>query len=406
MMQLNKIKRWYIDRIWNNDDIRLNIQKGRYNIDLIIEKKHDISRKGTEYYWNTNVSIIKQKSNCFYEKETVLFSDSIENEQAEINITCQDYAWEQQVYITDIGKNEDLSKYVSQIEGIDLGGKRIELIAQVHSNLFLTEEGIILLQNRYLYVCTIKNLLSVEQGHAFFSANLSDICKFIVNQITKSKVTQKYLGVLSNKIDVILEPDVAGVVVHEICHLFEKDNFASMVGKKITNEAVTIKDNATVVGSWANRLYDDMGNRLNDCYVIQKGILCNVGSGMEKRKLFCEKPRNRFMINTVLINDADDLEPQDICSKNKKTIVLIDVDGAINDGKNIILKRCIFREINDGVVSAPYLISRIYFRIVDVLQKMIPIGKDNKLINGVCSNQYEVSYSAPRIRMENIFIGK
>ena len=397
--------RWCINEIWKNDEMRKNIQAGTYNIDIVIEKDYVLSKKDISYHWNINASVLRWENgeNTFVRSNIVLL-DLQEDDEKKISNIHRRYDWEKYVNVEINGKCERIDEFISKIVHIELGGKKIGLVTKIHSNLFLAENGIITLQIRYLYICTIKNILSIEQGQAFFSESLSGIFDYISKRMKNFEMVKKSSKVLPEKLDVILEPNIAALVTHELCHTFEKNNLISMVGKKITSELITIKDKPYANGSWANRRYDDAGKKLVDCYVIKTGILCSVGNKIGGRRLYCEKDRTRFMINTSLVSSVDDIKFGDIIEKIKDGIVLIDVVGAVNDGKNIFLRRCVFREICNGKLGDTYYMSEISFRIVDVLQCMIPLGKKNILVNGVCTNQYEVSYSAPFMELKSIMI--
>ncbi len=395
---------WYLNKIWQSDDIRKNVEKGLYNIDLIIEKEWNISNQDTHVSWNIYTSILKWDiSKKTFAK--VKFSQP-EFIADGINMTKKstEFYWEKLVKVEEIGESGNVNELVSKIEKMELCGKKVGLIARIHANLFLSEEGVLTLQNRNLYICTIKNVLSIAQGQAFFSKSISGVQEYITIKIKSSKLIKKYPGVLQNRMDVIIEPGVSSLVIHELCHTFEKDSLAALVGKKITNELISIKDEPFADDSWANRRFDDMGNLLSTCYVIKQGILCNVGTRFEKRRLFCESDRKRFMINTSLLSSSYDINIKDILDATRSGIILSEVVGAFNDGKNIVLRRCTFREICKGKTSDAYYISEISFKIADVFKCLVPLGKENKQVNGFCTNQYEVSYSAPFMELKHISI--
>ncbi len=395
--------KWCINEIWKMDEIRKNIEKGTCFLEFIVEKMYLLSKRDKSSRWNVNAFILKRENeeSPLVRSTIVLPQYQIDSEKIIYN-RCSSYGWERYVSIENNGKIERTDDFIKRVEQEDFFGKRIELITRMHSNLFLASGGNLILQNRNLYIGTIKNILSVEQGQAFFSENLSEIYKCISGRKKQLDIIRRHSGILSEKVDVVLEPNVAALIIHELCHTFEKDHLVSMVGKRVTNEKITIMDKAYVKGSWANRQYDDTGKRILDCYVIKKGILCNVGSNLGKRSLYCENDRARFMVNTSLVSDLNDLKFCDIIEKKKEGIVLFEALGAVNDGKNIVLRRCVYKEICNGKLSEAYYVSKMSFRIADILHSITPLGKKCKRINGVCTNQYEVSYAAPRMELKSI----
>ncbi len=85
----------------------------------------------------------------------------------------------------------------------------------------------------------------------------------------------------SGTMPVIADPGLTGVFAHEaVGHASEADLvatgnscFEGMIGKKIGNEIVTIKDDATIPGLFGSYLFDDEGVRTKTKVLIENGIL-------------------------------------------------------------------------------------------------------------------------------------
>lgn len=85
----------------------------------------------------------------------------------------------------------------------------------------------------------------------------------------------------SGPMPVIADPELTGVFAHEaVGHASEADLvtsgdscFEGLIGKQIGSEIVTIKDDATIPGSFGSYIYDDEGVRTRTKTLIKNGVL-------------------------------------------------------------------------------------------------------------------------------------
>jgi TldD protein len=135
----------------------------------------------------------------------------------------------------------------------------------------------------------------IEQRNFFFgsSGGWKDFLKLKAEEAVESEARKmiKIIHARKNKkgrYDVILAPELVGIIVHESCgHPLEADrilgreaaqageSYAKIdsIGKKIGSEKVTIVDDPTVKGSYGFYLFDDEGVKARRKFLIKNGII-------------------------------------------------------------------------------------------------------------------------------------
>jgi TldD protein len=135
----------------------------------------------------------------------------------------------------------------------------------------------------------------IEQRNFFFgsSGGWKDFLKLKAEESVENEAKKmiKIINAKKNKkgnYDVILAPELVGIVVHESCgHPLEADrilgreaaqageSYAKIdsIGKKIGSERVTIVDDPTVKGSYGFYLFDDEGVKARRKFLIKNGII-------------------------------------------------------------------------------------------------------------------------------------
>lgn len=135
----------------------------------------------------------------------------------------------------------------------------------------------------------------IEQRNFFFgsSGGWKDFLKLKAEEAVESEARKmiKIIHARKNKkgrYDVILAPELVGIMVHESCgHPLEADrilgreaaqageSYAKIdsIGKKIGSEKVTIVDDPTVKGSYGFYLFDDEGVKARRKFLIKNGII-------------------------------------------------------------------------------------------------------------------------------------
>ena len=294
-----------------------------------------------------------------------------------------------------------MKEYILELRKCITKGKRIQFEHAINVLAFY-RDATLYIQVQSLFSGTYLNILSIAQGSMVCTNNGSELCMKLQrknNDLYKVKGLAK--GVYSS-LNLVFEKEASSILLHEVVHIFEKDNLRPLLGKKVMCEDITIVDSPYVTGSWANRIYDDFGRKMDDCVLVKSGILINTGS-MIKRDLINDEDRKRFMVNTTLLSSRES-EESILNEEVNERLIFSQILGAKNDGKNIILSRCRYRHYREGVYSEEYYISKMVLKISDIVKKMIPIGKENCMVNGLCSNQYYVSYSAPILLLKEIGI--
>ncbi|AAL80284.1 TLDD - like protein [Pyrococcus furiosus DSM 3638] len=119
------------------------------------------------------------------------------------------------------------------------------------------------------------------------------------------KISEKAVSLLSaksppsGKMDVLIDPELAGVFIHEaIGHAAEgdaiKDNssiFVGLLGKKVGVEELTVVDDPTLEGKFGSYIYDDEGQPGGRVEIIKNGILNSFLTDRES-SLVLEMPPN------------------------------------------------------------------------------------------------------------------
>jgi len=115
--------------------------------------------------------------------------------------------------------------------------------------------------------------------------NLEDVLKDEVNALRKVIKAPK---APSGKMDLIVGPEVAGIIAHESCgHPMEADRImgreaaqagesfvkADMIGTRIGSEVVNVVDDPTIPNSFGHYLYDDEGVKARRRYLYKEGII-------------------------------------------------------------------------------------------------------------------------------------
>ncbi len=293
----------------------------------------------------------------------------------------------------------DTNEYLSAMKECVTKGKRIQFEHAINLLAFY-RDSVLHIQEQILFSGACLNILSIAQGRVFCTNSFSELCMNLQSKTNDSYKAKEFAKGIYCSQNLVFESEAASILLHEVVHILEKDNLRPLVGKKIMNEDITIIDSPSVKGSWSNRKYDDFGREIDECVLIKSGVLMNVGS-MIKRNLINDEARKRFMINTILLNSGEkekSILDDELCER----LVFSQILGAKNDGKHIILSRCKYRRIKEGIASEVFYVGNVVLKISDIVKKLLPVGKNNCLINGICSNKYYVSYAAPSLLLKDI----
>jgi TldD protein len=195
---------------------------------------------------------------------------------------------------------QHLDKSVMAIKNVNITERDFSVSTQVEKKYFVNSEGSKVYQETpyfgILYSYNIKEGSKTNQE----VMEITETCGWegvrkvkLVPQI-KDKIRSLQLNLLKaiptprEKIDVIISPQVAGIVAHESCgHPYEADRIfgreaaqagesfvsTSMIGSRIGTDVVSLVDDPNVVNKAGSYKYDDEGVRARKKWLIQKGII-------------------------------------------------------------------------------------------------------------------------------------
>jgi TldD protein len=147
-----------------------------------------------------------------------------------------------------------------------------------------------------LYVVTIKHGSKTNHTYKELGANLGweasrslKASSILLNKLKSLQLNlQKSISVPKETVDVIISPEVAGIIAHESCgHPYEADRIfgreaaqagesfvnLAMIGSRIGTDVVNLVDNPTVANKVGSYVYDDEGVKSRKKWLIKKGII-------------------------------------------------------------------------------------------------------------------------------------
>lgn len=230
--------------------------------------------------------------------------------------------------------------------------------------------------------------------------------------------------------EVVLGPGWPGILLHEaIGHGLEADfnrkktsAFSDMIGKRVASELCTIVDDGTIPGRRGSLNVDDEGRPTSNTMLIEKGILRGyindylnaklLGvpfTGNGRRESYHHIPMPR-MTNTYML--SGDEAPEDILKGVKRGLYAVQFGGGqvdITSGKFVFSASEAYL-IEDGKVTAPVKDATLIGNGPDVLTKVVAVGNDSKLDQGVgtCGKDGQsvpVGVGLPTIRISELTVG-
>lgn len=232
----------------------------------------------------------------------------------------------------------------------------------------------------------------------------------------------------SGQMPVIADPGLTGVFAHEaVGHASEADLvatgnscFEGMIGKKIGNDIVTIKDDATIPGLFGSYIYDDEGVRTRTKVLIDKGILndfilsretaAKLGmtpNGGARAESYHYRPIVR-MSNTYI--ERGDATFQEMLEGIKMGIYVKDTRGGqVNTSMGTFQFNA--QEaylIEDGEIKKPLRDVSLSGHTLEILQYIDLVGRDLTLGHpGICGKGQTapVGDGGPHIRISKCLVG-
>ncbi len=278
----------------------------------------------------------------------------------------------------------------------------------------------------------------IEQGHSAFGGRA--LLSFYLQEELWKKRADEALQESLNNIDaiaakagemtVVLGSGWTGVLLHEaIGHGLEGDAnrkkvsaFSDSIGKKIASKDITVVDNGSIPNRRGSLNFDDEGNEAKRTVLIENGVLKGymqdelnaklmgaelTGNGRRESYSNFTIPR---MTNTYMENGQYD--NCDIISSVKNGLYATNFSGGqvdITSGDFVFAASSAYM-IENGKITRPVKGATIIGNGPDVLTKIVMVGNDMKLDNGLgncgkCGQVVPVGVGMPTVKISNITVG-
>jgi TldD protein len=270
-------------------------------------------------------------------------------------------------------------------------------------------------------------LLQKQGGYELFTS--LDLDQEINNVVNSSIELLKAKVLRGGVHDIIVDPDVSGVIAHESfghgCEadqvLRDRSYLAKLLGKKIISELVSIHDNSSLTGERGYFLFDDEGIKSSDTVIVKDGVLnhflhdrqsaifmnSNV-TGNARAQDFSRKVFVR-MSNTYI--EPGDWKHDELVEDTDKGFYLIKALTGMEDplGGNLQLVTHKVREIKNGELGQLYKGVGISGKVLEFLSNVDAVTDDFDMRGSGCGKGHEdyvpVSSGGPYMRVRKAIIG-
>jgi len=251
---------------------------------------------------------------------------------------------------------------------------------------------------------------------------VKEACDITVKLLKAEKVK-------GGKYTVILNPNLAGVFVHEAFgHMSEADSIYEnerlqeilKLGRRFGKKILSIYDTGLSVGSRGYVPYDDEGVKGEKTYLIREGVLVGRLHSRETAGRLGEKPTGNAralsykfppicrMRNTCI--EKGTVKFKDLIGDIKEGIYAIDSHGG-SGGEQFTFTAAYGRMIRNGKLEEIVRDVKLTGNLFVTLKNIDAIGNDFELSDagGGCGKGQQfplpVSFSAPSIRINNVTVG-
>lgn len=207
----------------------------------------------------------------------------------------------------------------------------------------------------------------------------------------------------------LLSPEVAAIVFHEVCHLFEYDKDCILPGTKLSSNLLNVFISPSSENSYVNFTYDDEGIHSQKIQLIKNGIaLNNIHSkitALNFENVQCGYGRRPFFQDSIaprmanIIVEKDNNASKDVFHLIKDGLYIERCQSGLTNKKNRITKLngiSLFK-IKNGEISEKYNVTSLQFNLLDFLKNIVYIGSEIYINNGMCCGGLPVSYGSPDI---------
>jgi TldD protein len=270
-------------------------------------------------------------------------------------------------------------------------------------------------------------VLQKQGGYELFtSLDLDQEINNVINgsiEFLKAKVLRGGIN------DIIVDPDVSGVIAHESfghgCEadqvLRDRSYLAKLSGKKIISDLVSLHDNSSLQGERGYFIFDDEGIKSSDTVIVKNGVLkhflhdrqsaafmnSNV-TGNARAQDFSRKVFVR-MSNTYI--EPGDWKHDELIEDTEKGFYLIKASTGMEDplGGNLQIATHKVREIKNGELGQLYKGVGISGKVLEFLNNVDAVTDDFEMRGSGCGKGHEdyvpVSSGGPYMRVRKAIIG-
>jgi len=270
-------------------------------------------------------------------------------------------------------------------------------------------------------------ILAKQGGYELFtSLNVDERIKIVTDnaiELLKAKIVN------GGKYDIIVDPDVSGVIAHEsFGHGCEADQvlrnrsyLAELRDKKIVSELVSMHDNSSLKGERGYFIFDDEGISSSDTLIVKDGVLVNFlqdrqsaafmnasVTGNARAQDFSRKVFVR-MSNTYI--EPGNWKHDELIEDTKQGFYLIKASTGMEDplGGNLQIVTHKTREIKNGELGQLYKSVGISGKVLDFLNNVDAVTDDFEMRGSGCGKGHEdyvpVSSGGPYMRVRKAIIG-
>jgi TldD protein len=349
-----------------------------------------------------------------------------------------------------LGYLQDIDKTLLALKGIKIPQRIFSLSTATENKYFVNSEGSkIYTETPYfnlLYIVNVQEGTKSVQDYLEFTETKGWEASKLIN--VKPRLLEKVRSLQLNikkgipapkeKVDVIVSPEVAGIIAHESCgHPYEADrifgresaqageSFVSpaMVGNKIGTDVVNVVDDPTPVGKAGSYKYDDEGVVGRKKWLIKKGIITEFlhdrdtsgkmnlhSNGSSRATAYSFEPIVR-MSNTYFMPGS--WKEDELIKDTKKGVYI----KSFNEW-NIDDKRFNFKSvgndaymIRNGKLAEPVRTPAIELTTPQIYSSIDALTKKVKLFAGTCgkgepTQGIPVTMGGPHFRLKGIKLGR
>ncbi len=264
--------------------------------------------------------------------------------------------------------------------------------------------------------CVYEVLVSVREGTAVGSAGLAyagrledlgerDLRRLVERASMRAKAAAhaKPLNPVSRgRWTVILAPEAAAALLHELAHMLEEDASHLPLGTRLTTASLSIKDDPFAAWSPAQRFFDDEGVACTRRELVADGEVVGLLGTRETetpgsaRGLF-HRPK---AMHTSLRASPGDWRFKEMIEETKKGIM---VDGVIRcelvDGKLVVMIPEAAWIIEKGEVKEPVKLVRLSLPLLVSLSTIDAVGRELERRHSY-EKGHLVAEEAPALRLQ------